>query len=290
MQAHHGPRRARPFVGWTSVFLVGWCALAAALGAQTTAPAPAATANAPAAKAAPKPELRLDDSVVPLAERLRLRLDPTKPDYTGTAEITLRVPAPVSAIRLHAEAMDLSNATVRPIAGGDAIAFEPRPIADGVVEPRRRARSRPASTCSASTSSRSSTRTRSASIASRTPASTTCSRSSRPPTRATASRAGTSPRSRFRGRSTLTVSAGLVAATNAPAAETTVSEAGWTRVRFEETPALPSYLVAIAVGPFDVVEIPGLSVPGRILTPAGQGSLAGLARELAPPLLSGLER
>src|SRR6185503_1342533 len=88
----------------------------------------------------------------------------------------------------------------------------------------------------------------------------------------------------------LTVPAGMLAASNAPAAETRVDEPGWQTVRFAETPALPSYLVALAVGPFDIVDVPGMSVPGRILTPAGQGKLAALARELEPPLLAGLER
>ncbi len=290
MRAHHGPHSARPFLGWMSVFLFGVCALAAALGAQTTAPAPAAPATPPAATAAPKPELRLDDSVVPLAERLRLRLDPTKPDYTGTAEVTLRVPAPVSTIRLHAEAMELSNAAVRPLGGGDALKLEPRAIADGIVElaaPRPLA----AGEHLLSVDFKQEFDAHSVGIYRAeqagkhyvfTQLEAADARHSFP--------CWDEPAFKIPWTLELTVPAGLVAATNAPAAETTVSEAGWTRVRFEETPALPSYLVAIAVGPFDVVDIPGLSVPGRILTPAGQGPLAGLARELAPPLLAGLER
>src|SRR6185436_2315882 len=89
----------------------------------------------------------------------------------------------------------------------------------------------------------------------------------------------------------LTVPAGLTAATNSPVVSTTADEkSGEQTVLFAPTPALPSYLVAIAVGPFDVVEVPGLSVPGRILTAAGQGQLANLAREMEPALLAGLER
>src|SRR6185503_6359207 len=81
-------------------------------GAAATQPAP------PAGAPASTPELRLGDAVVPLAERLKLRLDPAAPDYRCSAEIDLRVPAPVAAIRLHAQEMDLWNVSARPLAGG----------------------------------------------------------------------------------------------------------------------------------------------------------------------------
>ena len=62
------------------------------------------------------------------------------------------------------------------------------------------------------------------------------------------------------------------------------------RVTFAETPPLPTYLVAFAVGPFDVVEVPGTSIPARILTVAGQGKNAAMASAGTAPLLAALER
>ena len=62
----------------------------------------------------------------------------------------------------------------------------------------------------------------------------------------------------------------------------TVKSAAW-------VPPMPSYIVTIAVGPFEYVPIPGLSVPGRIITPKGQTAMAAEAVRLAPPLLSRLE-
>ena len=68
--------------------------------------------------------------------------------------------------------------------------------------------------------------------------------------------------------------------------------AGWTRHRFAETRPLPSYLVAFAVGPFDVVDggVAGKKrTPLRYLTPKGRGDEARYARTSTPRLLELLE-
>ena len=256
--------------------------------AHAQAPAQAApSAGAPTSA----PELRLGDAVVPLAERLRLRLDPAAPDYRGSAEIELRVPAPTARIRLHAEEMELSNVAVRPLAGGEPTHLEPHSLADGVVE-LAAPRALPAGDYLLTLDFHQEYDPRSVGIyrvAAEgkhyvfTQLEAADARHSFP--------CWDEPAFKIPWTLELTVPApACVAATNAPVADTTVAEAGWQTVRFAETPPLPSYLVAIAVGPFDVVDVPGLSVPGRILTPAGQGRLAGLAREMTPPLLAALER
>ena len=89
---------------------------------------------------------------------------------------------------------------------------------------------------------------------------------------------------------TLEVPAALVAASNAPIASETVR--GATRVvRFAATPPLPSYLVAFAVGPFDVVDAGATraGVPMRILALAGRGADAAFAAEVTPTLVASLE-
>lgn len=88
---------------------------------------------------------------------------------------------------------------------------------------------------------------------------------------------------------TLTVPAAHTALTNTPVAEETV-ENGKKRVVFARTPPLPSYLLAIATGPFEHVEIPGMSIPGRIYTVAGQSAGTGLAVAATPPILAALEQ
>ena len=61
-------------------------------------------------------------------------------------------------------------------------------------------------------------------------------------------------------------------------------------IRFARTKPLPSYLVALAVGQFDYTPIPGMSVPGRVIAPKGQGRLAKTAADITPPVLAALEK
>ena len=67
---------------------------------------------------------------------------------------------------------------------------------------------------------------------------------------------------------------------------------GMKEVRFGETKPLPSYLVAFAVGPFDVVET-GLvgknRRPSRIIVPRGRASEAAYAASVTPKLIEMLE-
>ena len=60
-------------------------------------------------------------------------------------------------------------------------------------------------------------------------------------------------------------------------------------VLFKQTPPMPSYLIAIAVGPFDVVPIPAIPFPANIITPKGKAVLSEFAVEHTPPILFALE-
>ena len=65
---------------------------------------------------------------------------------------------------------------------------------------------------------------------------------------------------------------------------------GMTTVKFKESPPLPSYLVAFAAGPFDVVDSGKLGkTPLRVITPRGKGPNAKYAVEAIPQLLKLLE-
>ena len=91
---------------------------------------------------------------------------------------------------------------------------------------------------------------------------------------------------------TLHVKAGNKAFSNASIESETEEPEGMKRIVFAETRPLPSYLIAIAVGPFDVVEA-GTGgknkIPLRIITPRGKGSQASYAAEITSPLLELLE-
>jgi alanyl aminopeptidase len=85
----------------------------------------------------------------------------------------------------------------------------------------------------------------------------------------------------------------LVAAnTPATSASAIADRPGWWRHEFAETRPLPSYLVALAVGPFDVLAggtAGARRTPLRYLAPRGRGAEARYAAEVTPKLLASLE-
>ncbi len=96
---------------------------------------------------------------------------------------------------------------------------------------------------------------------------------------------------------TLTVRADDVAAANTSVLEETTQTAGEKRVHYAETLPLPTYLIAWAVGPLDVVEaeaIPANGVRSRLLpfrgiAARGQGAKLAHAMEHTPRILAELE-
>ena len=79
------------------------------------------------------------------------------------------------------------------------------------------------------------------------------------------------------------------AISNAPVATESAKD-GYKNVTFAQTKPLPSYLIALAVGRFDYTPINGMSVPGRVVAPKGQGHLTKHAVEITPPVLAALEK
>jgi alanyl aminopeptidase len=83
---------------------------------------------------------------------------------------------------------------------------------------------------------------------------------------------------------TITARPGDTVITNTPVSSESLTD-GWKMLQFSVTKPLPTYLLAIAVGPMDSVEIPGLPVEGRIYTPRGMSALAEFAAGLTAPIL-----
>ncbi len=96
---------------------------------------------------------------------------------------------------------------------------------------------------------------------------------------------------------TLTVPAGNTAITNTAARSSETLPNGSIRTQFHTTVPLPTYLIAFAVGPFDVVDGPAMpprasrrhAVPLRGITVAGRGPQIAFALEHTPPLLFAFE-
>ena len=91
---------------------------------------------------------------------------------------------------------------------------------------------------------------------------------------------------------TLRVREGDVALSNTPAVSEAKEDGGMKVVRFAETKPLPSYLVAFAVGPFDLVDagkVGKKGTPLRVAAPHGQAAQAAHAVKVSPELLARLE-
>jgi alanyl aminopeptidase len=89
----------------------------------------------------------------------------------------------------------------------------------------------------------------------------------------------------------LTVPQDVGAFANMPESSRADDAAAHTRaVLFDETPPLPSYLVAFAVGPFDVLDGPSAPVPVRVLAPRGRSALGAYAARVAGEHLGLLAR
>ncbi|MDQ5977680.1 MAG: hypothetical protein QG602_652, partial [Verrucomicrobiota bacterium] len=237
----------------------------------------------------PVDPLRLSRDVVPVAQSVELTLDPARDDYSGRVLVDLLANEPFKSFRLHAEGPVISQAT---LTGSDGetvtLAAEVTNAKHGLV------------TLTAPSELPRGSYRLTADFAARftrdglglyktvsrgdpylfTQFEDTHARKAFP--------CWDEPLFKIPWQLTLTVPAALEAVTNAPVAIET--RQGETKtIAFGRTPPMPSYIVALAVGPFEYVPVPGLSVPGRIITPKGQSALATEAARVAPPILARLE-
>src|SRR4029079_13594091 len=288
------------------VRVIAMAVLLAACGQPEVAPSARAPTTAPAAPAAgaivaAPPGLRLGDGVTPLSYHLTLELDPSRDSFKGRVAITLSVAQPTAQIWLHAVDLDLERATIAikgrtfPVtmpAGGERWQMRgfalPRTVgpSDGGVVPaidytghvvdlsrpngkdeeglfRQRANGRWYLYSQAE------------SIFARRI--TPC---------------FDEPRWQPAWRLTVIAPANQVALGNAPIATSRVVRDRRVEVRFAEIAALPSYLLAVAVGPFDLVDLGKLGRGGirvRLPVPLRDSDRTGPARRDIPRIIDALE-
>jgi alanyl aminopeptidase len=230
---------------------------------------------------------RLGELTVPTRQRVDLELDPDRAEYRGSVEVELAVARPTREVRFHAEDLELGR--VELVSGDRRLALAAEVGERGLVTARAEEEIGAGSwRLEIDFSGTYGTRTvglYKSEQAGRgylfTQFEATDARRAFP--------CWDEPGFKIPYRLTLRVPEGQTALTDTPVAGAETAD-GWTTVRFEDTPPLPSYLLAIAVGPFDSIDIPGLSVPGKIYTVAGQGGLGAAAAEVTPPILAALER
>ena len=230
---------------------------------------------------------RLAAGVVPLSQRLSLRLDPSRDDYSGTTTIRIRVGDRTTRLRLHAQDLEIRSLSLMrdgramPVThefGEHGLLFVDAPdgIAPGTYELRiefgNDFNSDGTGIFRVEQDGRSYLFSQFEPIDARR-----------------AFPCFDEPGFKYPWQLTIAVPEGISAITNTPE-ESTVAGDGWTTTTFAETPPLPSYLIAVAAGPFDFVPIAGMPVPGRVVVPHGKQKLAAFAVETTPPLLAYLEK
>ena len=232
-------------------------------------------------------DLRLGREVVPLEERIELRLDPADTSYTGAVAIALRAEQPTRSFRFHAEGLSITRLELR---GGEApLPLQWHPGQAGLVEVRTEVALSPGSQYQLRVEFTNDYDTRALGLYKVetggqaylfTQFEAWYARQAFP--------CWDEPGFKIPYQMVLCVPADMRAVANTPVQEER-RDAGWRELTFKKTPPLPSYLLALAVGPLEEVPIPGLSVPGQVVTTAGNAGLAVEAARLAPPVLQALE-
>jgi alanyl aminopeptidase len=272
-------------------------ALAAACARAPVRPSPAAApAPAPVDRAEAPPLLQLPPDVTPLAYRLALDVDPARDRFSGAVEIRVRLDRPRAVLWLHGRGLAISEATVA------AAGAPPVPARWSEASPEGLARlelGTPAGPGEVTLR-----------LAWDAPFGATTglfrvqdggawyAATQLEPVDARAVFPGfDEPRFKTPFEVTLRVPEGAVAVGNAPEAEVAAAGPGARRVRFAATRPLPTYLLFVAVGPFEVVraDAPPNAVrpwplPVRGLAARGQGAGLAALLEDANASLADLER
>jgi len=242
-----------------------------------------AAAEAPAA---PPSGHRLGTDVVPLFEAVKLTVDARQPDYTGTVRIELDVKRSVTSFALHARDMEIRRLA---LTGPDgAVSVTHKPGERGLLEVTASSPLKPGPHV-LEIDFKNEYDTQATGLYKVvvggesylfTQFEATDARQAFP--------CWDEPAFKIPFQVTVTVPEAHSALSNTPPSSDTVA-GGQRTVVFARTRPLPSYLVVLAAGPLEYVPIPGLSVPGRVVTVKGASAMAAEAVRTTPPVLAALE-
>jgi cytosol alanyl aminopeptidase len=264
-------------------------------GADPVMPPPAG-GGAPAVTEAPveaptPPALRLGDEVVPTRYRIALDLDPDQPVFTGNTEIEVEVKAAVDHIWLHGTDLDVTSAelvrdgqptelTVIPDEDEDFLGFTlPAAIPAGPA------------TLRISYLGKVADKELEGVFRQEEKGEWYLYTQFEPTAARRAFPSFDEPRFKVPFQVTITVPAHDLAFSNTPVLEES-SERGKRTLTFGETKPLPTYLVAFAAGPFEIVDLGTIGhgdTPARVIVPKGRTAEAAYATKSIPALLDRLE-
>ena len=277
---------------------VGALVLTGVLGAiSISCGSPPATVSATEPSESPVPEGKLPEGVRPTSYRLSLEVVPSRETFSGTAMITIELDEPSALIWMHGERLDLKSVYATHATTRIEATWEQK-TSDGVARvafheplPAGRSTLHFEYTAPFDTPLRGLYRVQSGgetyaftqfeSISARL-----------------AFPCFDEPRFKAPFELTLTVPADHFAASNTPVDRAVALPDGLQRIHFLPTPPLPTYLVALAVGPFDVVAggtIPPnegrpYPIPLRGIAARGRGPLLQYALDHAAEFVEALER
>lgn len=245
----------------------------------------------PAFAQAPVPKLRLPDSVQPLKYSVDLKLVPGEDTFEGTIDIDVDVRRPSSVIWIHGNSLEFR--TVRIQSKGKAVPMTADLHENDLVGLR------PANEVAAGAASihisyfgQVSRILTDGLFQQRYNGDWYLFSKFEPVTARRAFPCLDEPSFKTPWRLTLHIPEKLRAFSNAPMVSEESESGGFKAVRFAESKPLPSYLVALAVGPFDVVDAGKAGrnrVPLRIIVPRGRASEAAYAAAATPKILALLE-
>ncbi len=229
---------------------------------------------------------RLSRNVLPTFESVRLDVDARLKEYSGSVTIELSVRAPVDSFRLHARELKLERVTLR--RGESIISTTWQEGALGLLTVRPAKRLEPGP-CTLTIDFANDFDTRAASLYRvETGGNAYVFSQFESADARGAFPCFDEPSFKIPWQLTLTVPrADLVISNTLVERDSALGERH--RVSFHRTPPLPSYLIAIATGPLETVPIPGLSVPGRVVTVKGSTRLAAQAARETPAIFAALE-
>jgi alanyl aminopeptidase len=244
---------------------------------------------ASASRAVEAPIGRLGNDVRPVSQAIALELDPRQPEYTGSVDVVLDVRKPVRSFDFHAEAIDLRSVTLTPY-GRSAVAFrlQTSELPDGRAVATSATRI-PKGRFSLHIEFRNNFDSEAKGLYrlkvadawyAFTQFEAVDAREAFP--------CWDEPSFKIPYSVTLTVPAEDTAIANTEVESAVVKDGKRTTV-FKTTRPLPSYLLAVAAGPFELIPIPGTSIPARVVTVKGQSGLAAEAVAMTPPILAALE-
>jgi alanyl aminopeptidase len=230
---------------------------------------------------------RLGHDVLPAFEAVRLDVDATRADYSGSVEIALKVAETTDRFRLHARDMEIRSLTVAGASG--EIPTRREKVGDDQLLVRAEAPLAPGDyTLVIAFAAPFNTKAVALYRVEQDGQSYAFTQFEAADARG-AFPCFDEPGFKIPWQLTVEVPKAHLAVSNTPV-ESDTAEGDRHRVVFRRTEPLPSYLIALATGPLETVDVAGLGVPGRVVTPKGQAGLAAAAVEMAPPLLKALER